>query len=88
MKLSLDEDREGFQFVQHTHESYIYEKQVVPLANSNLKDVAKANFFQQELVDDLIRKGRDTERLAVARALRFHLSKQVMVYQGRTAIFA
>ncbi len=39
-------------------------------------------------VDDLIRKGRDTERLALARALRFHLRRQIMVYQGRTAIFA
>ena len=39
-------------------------------------------------VDDLIRKGRDTERLALARALRLHLKRQVMVYRGRTAVFA
>ena len=39
-------------------------------------------------VDDLIRKGRDTERLALARALRLHLRRQVMVYRGRTAVFA
>ena len=39
-------------------------------------------------VDDLIRKGRDTERMALARALRLHLCHQVMVYQGRTAVFA
>ena len=39
-------------------------------------------------VDDLIRKGRDTERLALARALRMHLHRQVMVYRGRTAVFA
>ncbi|MEC9030123.1 MAG: formyltetrahydrofolate deformylase [Cyanobacteriota bacterium] len=39
-------------------------------------------------VEDLIRKGRDTERLALARALRFHLCRQVMVYRGRTAVFA
>ncbi len=39
-------------------------------------------------VNDLIRKGRDTERLALARALRFHLRHQVMVYRGRTAVFA
>ena len=39
-------------------------------------------------VDDLIRKGRDTERLALARALRLHLCRQVMVYRGRTAVFA
>ena len=38
-------------------------------------------------VDDLIRKGRDTERLALARAVRLHLKRQVMVYGGRTAVF-
>ena len=39
-------------------------------------------------VEDLIRKGRDTERLALSRALRLHLRRQVMVYRGRTAVFA
>jgi formyltetrahydrofolate deformylase len=38
-------------------------------------------------VGDLIRKGRDTERLALARAVRLHLTRQVMVYRGRTAVF-
>ena len=38
-------------------------------------------------VADLIRKGRDTERIALARALRLHLCRQVMVYRGRTAVF-
>jgi formyltetrahydrofolate deformylase len=38
-------------------------------------------------VEDLIRKGRDCERLALARALRLHLRRQVMVYRGRTAVF-
>ena len=39
-------------------------------------------------VEDLIRLGRDTERLALARALRLVLRRQVMVYRGRTAVFA
>ena len=39
-------------------------------------------------VEDLIRKGRDTERLAWARALRLHLRRQVIVSRGRTAVFA
>ncbi len=39
-------------------------------------------------VDDLIRKGRDTERIALARALRLHLCRQVIVYEGRTVVFA
>jgi len=39
-------------------------------------------------VEDLIRLGRDTERLALARAVRLVLRLQVMVYRGRTAVFA
>jgi formyltetrahydrofolate deformylase len=38
-------------------------------------------------VEDLIRKGRDCERLALARAVRLVLCHQVMVYRGRTAVF-
>jgi len=38
-------------------------------------------------IADLIRKGRDCERLALARALRLHLRREVMVYCGRTAVF-
>jgi len=39
-------------------------------------------------VEDLIRKGRDTERLALlARAVRLHLRRQVIEYRGRTAVF-
>ena len=51
-------------------------------------DQTIAHVSHRDEVDDLIRKGRDTERLALARALRFHLRRQIMVYQGRTAIFA
>ncbi|MFN6338694.1 MAG: formyltetrahydrofolate deformylase [Cyanobacteriota bacterium] len=38
-------------------------------------------------VDDLARIGRDAERLALARAVRLVLRRQVMVYGGRTAVF-
>ncbi|QPN60832.1 formyltetrahydrofolate deformylase [Synechococcus sp. CBW1002] len=48
---------------------------------------ATVHVSHRDDVDDLIRKGRDTERLALARALRLHLRRQVMVYRGRTAVF-
>ena len=51
-------------------------------------DQAIAHISHRDEVEDLIRKGRDIERIALARALRFHLRRQVMVYEGRTAIFA
>ena len=47
-----------------------------------------AQVSHRDEVADLIRKGRDTERIALARALRLHLCRQVMVYRGRTAVFA
>jgi formyltetrahydrofolate deformylase len=48
---------------------------------------ATVHVSHRDEVEDLIRKGRDMERLALARALRFHLRRQVMVYRGRTAVF-
>ena len=49
---------------------------------------ATLSVSHRDEVEDLIRKGRDMERLALARALRLHLCRQVMVYRGRTAVFA
>ena len=48
---------------------------------------ATVHVSHRDEVADLIRKGRDTERLALARAVRLHLRRQVMVYRGRTAVF-
>ena len=38
-------------------------------------------------VEDLIRKGRDIERIALARAVRLHLKHQIFVYKSKTAVF-
>jgi formyltetrahydrofolate deformylase len=38
-------------------------------------------------VDDLVRVGRDLERLVLARAVRSHLDDRVLVHQGRTIVF-
>ena len=46
-----------------------------------------SNVSHRDEVSDLIRKGRDLERVALARALRLHLERQVIVYRGRTAVF-
>ncbi len=39
-----------------------------------------------ESLKDFIRKGRDMERLVLARALRLHLEHKVIIYNNRTAI--
>ena len=39
-------------------------------------------------VSDLIRKGKDLERLVLARAVRLHLQNRVLEYDNRTVVFA
>jgi len=50
------------------------------------QDVARIN--HRDSVDDLIRKGKDVEKLVLSRAIRFHLQRQVLVYNNKTVIFA
>lgn len=45
------------------------------------------NVSHRDEVIDLIRKGRDIERISLARAVRLHLNHQVFVYQMKTAVF-
>ncbi|ABM73100.1 formyltetrahydrofolate deformylase [Prochlorococcus marinus str. MIT 9515] len=45
------------------------------------------NVSHRDEVADLIRKGRDTERIALARAVRLHLNHQIFVYDSKTAVF-
>ena len=45
------------------------------------------NVSHRDEVDDLIRKGRDIERVALARAVRLHLNHQIFVYDSKTAVF-
>ena len=45
------------------------------------------NVSHRDEVDDLIRKGRDIERIALARAVRLHLNHQIFVYDSKTAVF-
>ncbi len=39
-------------------------------------------------VQDLIRKGKDLERIVLARGVRLHLQNRVLVYGNRTVVFA
>jgi formyltetrahydrofolate deformylase len=38
-------------------------------------------------VDDLVRKGKDLERIVLARAVRHHLQNRVLVYGNKTVVF-
>ena len=50
------------------------------------QDVVRTS--HRDTVADLIRKGRDVERTALARAVRWHLEDRVLVYANKTVVFA
>lgn len=50
------------------------------------QDVVRVSHRDQ--VSDLIRKGKDLERVVLARAVRLHLQNRVLVYGNRTVVFA
>lgn len=41
----------------------------------------------RDSVEDMIRKGRDLEKLVLARAVKWHLENKVLVYDNKTVIF-
>jgi formyltetrahydrofolate deformylase len=59
---------------EHLDEGPIIEQEVVRVNHRD--DVA-----------DLIRKGKDLERLVLARAVRLHLQHRVLIYENKTVVF-
>lgn len=49
------------------------------------QDVVRVS--HRDNVNDLIRKGKDLERVVLARAVRLHLQNRVLVYGNRTVVF-
>ena len=49
------------------------------------QDVARVS--HRDEVADLARKGRDLEKVVLARAVRAHLEHRVLVYRNRTVVF-
>ncbi len=41
----------------------------------------------RDSLEDFIRKGKDIERMVLARAVKWHLEHKVLVYEGRTVVF-
>jgi formyltetrahydrofolate deformylase len=42
----------------------------------------------RDTIADLVRKGKDLERIVLARAVRLHLQHRVLVYGNRTVVFS
>lgn len=49
------------------------------------QDVARIS--HRDTVEDLIRKGRDLEKVVLARAVRLHLEDRILVYGNKTVVF-
>jgi formyltetrahydrofolate deformylase len=49
------------------------------------QDVVRCS--HRDSVDDLVRKGRDPEKVVLARAVRWHLDDRVLVYGNKTVVF-
>ena len=41
----------------------------------------------RDTVEDMMRKGRDLEKVVLSRAVRWHLENRVLVYQNKTVVF-
>jgi len=50
-----------------------------------VQDVARVT--HRHNVNDLIRKGRDLEKMVLAQAVRFHLEHRILVYNNKTVVF-
>lgn len=59
------------------------------------EDLDKGPIIEQDVVrvshrnsvNDMIRKGRDLEKLVLARAVRWHLENKILVYDNKTVVF-
>jgi formyltetrahydrofolate deformylase len=49
------------------------------------QDVARCS--HRDSIDDLVRKGRDLEKVVLARAVRLHLDDRILVYGNKTVVF-
>jgi formyltetrahydrofolate deformylase len=50
------------------------------------QDVTHAS--HRDSVEDLVRRGRDIERIVLARAVRWHLEDRVLIHGNRTIVFS
>jgi formyltetrahydrofolate deformylase len=49
------------------------------------QDVVRCS--HRDSVSDLVRKGRDLEKVVLARAVRWHLEDRILAYDGKTVVF-
>jgi formyltetrahydrofolate deformylase len=46
-----------------------------------------ARISHRDTIEDLVKKGRDLEKLVLARAVRWHIENRILLYGKKTVIF-
>ena len=46
-----------------------------------------ARITHKDSLDDLVKKGRDVERVVLSRAVRWHIENRILLYDNKTVIF-
>ncbi len=59
----------------------------VDLDEGPIIEQAVVRCSHRDSVEDLVRKGRDLEKVVLAAAVRWHLEDRVLVYAGKTVVF-
>ncbi|RLA41267.1 MAG: formyltetrahydrofolate deformylase, partial [Gammaproteobacteria bacterium] len=49
------------------------------------QDVARIN--HHDTIDDMVRIGKDVEKMVLARGLRYHLEDRVLIHGNKTIVF-
>ncbi|HEY4962741.1 MAG TPA: formyltransferase family protein, partial [Terriglobales bacterium] len=59
-----------------------------PLDDGPIIEQDLVRVSHRDTVEDMMRKGRDLEKVVLSRAVRWHLENRVLVYQNKTVVFA
>jgi len=46
-----------------------------------------ARITHRDTLEDLVKKGRDLERVVLSRAVRWHIENRILLYDKKTVIF-
>ena len=49
------------------------------------QDVVRVS--HRDTVEDMVRNGKDVEKMALARGLRYHLQDRVLIHDNKTVVF-
>ena len=57
-------------------------------SHAGVKEQDVVRISHSDSIEDLVRLGRDVEKMVLARGLRYHLQDRVLVHDNKTVVFA